>query len=116
MPRHQFRSTCSIARTLEVAGDKWTLLVVRDLLWHGKKTFQDLQGSAEKIPSNLLSERLKRLMEWGLVERHAYQDNPVRYSYSLTEKGRSLEAVLRQIMAWGHEHLAGGRFDPTPSA
>jgi DNA-binding HxlR family transcriptional regulator len=112
MAKHDFRSTCSIARTLEVAGDKWTLLIVRDLLWHGKQTFQALQDSAEHIPSNILSERLKRLMDWGLVRRTAYQQNPVRYAYHLTDKGKSLEPVLLQIMAWGHQHLGGGRYDP----
>ena len=61
MAKHDFRSTCSIARTLELVGDKWTLLIVRDLKWHGKRTFQALQDSAEHVPSNILSERLKRL-------------------------------------------------------
>lgn len=113
MTKHDFRSTCSIARTLEVMGDKWTLLIVRDLMWHGKQTFQALQDSSEGIPSNILSERLKRLEKWGLVRREAYQRNPVRYAYHLTEEGRSLEPVLLQIMAWGHEHLGGGRYGPT---
>lgn len=112
MAKHEFRSTCSIARTLEIAGDKWTLLIVRDLLWHGKRTFQALQDSAEHIPSNILAERLKRLAEWDLVSRAPYQKNPVRYAYQLTDKGKSLEPVLLQIMAWGHRHLGGGRYDP----
>ena len=110
--KDDFRSTCSIARTLDLLGDKWKLLIVRDLLWHGKRTFQALEGSAERIPTNILAERLKRLMEWGLVERAPYQDRPVRYAYSLTAKGRSLEPVLLRIMDWGHAHLGGGRFDP----
>ena len=109
---HEFRSRCSIARTLEILGDKWTLLVIRDLMWHGKHTFQDLQGSEEKIPTNLLSQRLKRLREWGLVSREAYQDRPVRYRYFLTPLGRELEPVLLQIMGWGHRNLGGGLFDP----
>jgi len=112
MAKHDFRSTCSIARTLELVGDKWTLLIVRDLMWHGKQTFQALYDSAEGVPSNILSERLKRLAKWDLVRRDAYQKRPVRYSYQLTEEGRSLEPVLLQIMAWGHEHLGGGRYDP----
>jgi DNA-binding HxlR family transcriptional regulator len=112
MAKHDFRSACSIARTLEIVGDKWTLLVVRDLMWHGKQTFQALQESAEGVPSNILSERLKRLAKWGLVRREAYQHNPVRYAYHLTEDGKSLEPVLLQIMAWGHKHLGGGRYDP----
>ena len=112
MKRHEFRSNCSIARSLEIVGDKWTLLVVRDLMWHGKHTFQALQGSAERVPTNILSERLKRLDRWGLVRREAYQQRPVRYTYNLTDKGRSLEPVLLQIMAWGHKRLGGGRYDP----
>jgi DNA-binding HxlR family transcriptional regulator len=112
MARHEFRSNCSIARTLEIAGDKWTLLIVRDLMWHRKQTFQALQESSEGIPSNILSDRLKRLAEWGLIDRDAYQTNPIRYAYRLTEKGRSLEPVLLEIMAWGHDNLGGGRYDP----
>jgi DNA-binding HxlR family transcriptional regulator len=112
MAKHDFRSSCSIARTLEIVGDKWTLLIVRDLMWHGKRTFQALQDSAEGIPSNILSERLKRLEAWRLVSRAAYQQNPPRYDYHLTEEGKALEPVLLQIMTWGHKHLGGGRFDP----
>lgn len=111
--RHDFRSGCSIARTLELVGDKWTLLVIRDLIWHGKRTFQALQASDERIPTNILSDRLKRLMEWGLVSREAYQNRPVRYRYGLTETGRQLEPVLLEIMRWGHLNLGGGSFDPT---
>ena len=112
MTKHDFRSTCSIARALELVGDKWTLLIVRDLMWHGKRTFQALQDSAEGIPSNILSERLKRLGKWDLVRRDAYQKIPPRYAYELTDQGRSLEPVLLQIMTWGHAHLGGGRYDP----
>ncbi len=109
---HDFRSRCSIARTLELVGDKWTLLIVRDLMWHGKHTFQALQDGAEHIPTNLLAERLKRLMGWGLVRREPYQERPVRYAYYLTDAGRALEPVLLQVMQWGHIYLAGGRYDP----
>lgn len=109
---HNFRSQCSIARTLELVGDKWTLLIIRDLMWHGKHTFQVLQESEERIPTNILSQRLKKLMQWGLVDREPYQDRPVRYAYHLTETGRSLEPVLLQIMGWGHAQLDGGYFDP----
>ncbi len=110
--QHDFRSGCSISRTLELFGDKWTLLVVRDLMWHGKHTFQELQGSDEHMPSNILSQRLRKLMEWGLVSRAPYQDRPVRHAYHLTELGRSLEPVLLQVMAWGHDNLDGGLYDP----
>lgn len=105
---HEFRSKCSISRTLEVVGDKWTLLIIRDLMWHGKHTFQALQESDERIPTNILADRLRRLTEWGLVRREQYQDRPPRFEYHLTEAGRSLEPTLIQIMRWGHQHLGGG--------
>ena len=108
----KFRSRCSISRTLELTGDKWTLLIVRDLLWHGKHTFKALQSSSERIPTNILSERLRRLSSWGLLDRKPYQDRPVRYAYELTEAGRALEPVLLQIMQWGHKYLGGGTFEP----
>jgi len=109
---HEFRSGCSIARSLEILGDKWTLLIVRDLLWHGKHTYQDLQDSRERVPTNILADRLKRLVGWGLVEREPYQERPVRFRYRLTERGQALEPVLRATMAWGRETLGGGYFDP----
>lgn len=112
MAKHDFRSSCSIARTLEIVGDKWTLLIVRDLMWHKKRTFQALQASDEGIPSNILADRLKRLESWGLMRRAPYQQNPPRYDYHLTDEGKALEPVLLQIMAFGHEHLGGGRYDP----
>ncbi len=109
---HVYRSGCSIARTLELMGDKWTLLIIRDLLWHGKHTFQALQDSAEGMPSNILSARLRRLMAWGLVDREAYQNRPIRYRYQLTAAGQALEPVLKQLMQWGHHHLDGGFYAP----
>ena len=108
---HKFRSNCSISRTLDLLGDKWTFLVIRDLMWHEKHTFKAL-ADAEGIPTNLLSNRLSRLMDWGLVNRVQYQDNPIRYSYHLTDAGRALESTLLQIMDWGHKYLGGGLFDP----
>lgn len=108
-----FRSRCSIARGLDLLGDKWTLLVVRDLLWHGKHSFQALQASEEHIPSNILSDRLQRLLAQGLVRRERYLDHPPRYHYHLTEKGRALEPALLALMRWGHDQLGGGLYDPT---
>ncbi len=109
---YAFRSGCSIARSMELWGDKWTLLVTRDLMWHGKHTFKSLQESDENIPTNILSERLQRLMHWGLVVREPYQERPVRYAYQLTAAGRAMEPVLLEIMKWGHSHLGGGSYDP----
>ena len=108
---YPFRSHCSISRTLELLGDKWTLLIVRDLLWHGKHTFKEL-ADAEGIPSNLLSGRLQRLIDWGLADREQYQSNPVRYTYHLTDAGLALEETLLNVMSWGNRYLGGGLFDP----
>jgi DNA-binding HxlR family transcriptional regulator len=82
------------------------------MLWHGKHTFQELQNSEEKLPPNILSQRLKKMMDWGLVDKEAYQDKPVRYLYVLPSEGRALEPTLLQIMAWGHTQLGGGLYDP----
>ncbi len=100
------RSPCAVANTLDLVGDKWTLLVVRDLL-HGKQTFGELLDSPEGIPTNLLADRLKRLEEAGLVTASAYQERPVRYAYALTDKGEALGEVLLAIVRWGSKHIPG---------
>lgn len=100
------RSPCPVANTLDIVGDKWSLLVVRDLL-RGKQTYTDLLASPEGIPTNLLAERLTRLERAGLLTRSAYQRRPVRYAYTLTDKGRALGAVLRAYVDWGKKHIPG---------
>src|SRR5688572_29828570 len=79
------RSVCPIANTLDLVGDKWSLLVVRDLL-HGKRTYGELLDSPEGIPTNMLADRLRRLEDAGLIASSAYQQHPIRYAYTLTEK------------------------------
>ncbi|HEY5227413.1 MAG TPA: helix-turn-helix domain-containing protein [Opitutaceae bacterium] len=100
------RSPCPLAGSLDIIGDRWTLLVVRDLIW-GKARFKEFADSPEGIPTNLLSERLQRLENAGLVERRAYQDNPPRYEYALTPKGRGLKPVLSNLAAWGKRNIPG---------
>jgi DNA-binding HxlR family transcriptional regulator len=102
------RSTCAIACTLDLVGDKWTLLVIRDLL-HGKSTFKELLDSPEGIPTNLLADRLKRLEEAGLVASETYQERPPRYAYSLSEKGKALGEVLLAYVRWGRKYIPGTR-------
>ena len=80
------RSTCPAACALDLAGDKWTLLVVRDLL-RGRNTYGALAASDEGIPTNILADRLRKMEEAGLIEARPYQERPVRYAYSLTGKG-----------------------------
>lgn len=100
------RSPCPIAVTLDVLGDKWTLLVIRDLLL-GKRTYGELSASPERIPTNILAERLKRLQKAGLVEKKPYQEHPVRYAYALTPKGQELKGVMKAIAAWANRHFPG---------
>mgnify|MGYP000592549322 CR=1 FL=1 len=101
------RSECPIACTLDLIGDKWTLLVVRDFLFLGKRLYSELIQGPESIPSNILADRLKRLEEAGLLEKHPYQQNPVRYEYRLTAKGSDLYPVLIQMIRWGNRHIPG---------
>lgn len=100
------RSLCPVANALDVVGDKWSLLVVRDLL-SGKQTYSELLASPEHIPTNLLAERLTRLERAGLISRSAYQRRPVRYAYTLTDKGRALGQVLKAYVDWGKRYIPG---------
>ncbi len=99
-----FRTTCSIASVLDLLGDKWSLVVVRDL-FRGRKKFQELLEGPEGIATNILASRLKRLEELGIVERVRYQERPPRDQYRLTEKGRELEPLLIACVKWGRKHL-----------
>ena len=102
------RSPCPIANTLEVIGDKWSLLVIRDLL-HGKRTYGELADSPERIPTNLLADRLKRLEQAGIIVSTPYQERPVRYAYTLTDKGTALGEVLSAMVRWGKRYVPGTR-------
>ena len=100
------RSPCPIASTLDVVGDKWSLLVIRDML-HGKRTYGELLDSPEGIPTNILAERLKRLEDAGIIVSSVYQERPVRYAYTLSEKGTAMGDVLLAFVRWGKRHIAG---------
>jgi DNA-binding HxlR family transcriptional regulator len=102
------RSHCPIANTLDLVGDKWSLLVVRDLL-RGKTTYGELLDSPERIPTNILADRLRRLEEAGLIVSAAYQERPVRYAYTLSEKGAALGDILLALVQWGKRHIPGTR-------
>lgn len=98
------RSDCPVSCALDLLGDKWTLLLVRDLLL-GKGTYSEFQSSAEGMPTNILADRLKRLQAAGVIDRAAYQDRPVRYRYALTAKGRDLAPVISAMIDWGSRHV-----------
>lgn len=100
------RSDCAVANSLDIVGDKWSLLVVRDLL-HGKRTYGELANSPERIPTNILAERLKRLEGAGIIVGTPYQERPMRFAYTLSPKGRALGDVLLAFVRWGKQHIPG---------
>ncbi|MCK5747139.1 MAG: helix-turn-helix transcriptional regulator [Oricola sp.] len=100
------RSPCPVAVTLDILGDKWSLIVIRDL-FRGVSRYSDFLKSPEGVTTNILADRLKRLEEHGLVSKTAYQENPVRHDYALTEKGRALGPLLREIVVWANDHYPG---------
>lgn len=104
MATRPYNQDCPIARTLDVIGDRWTLIIIRDLFL-GRTRFGEFRRSTPRIPPKLLSERLKRLEEQGVVERALLNGYPPRAEYRLTPKGRSIFPVLFAIGTWGFEHL-----------
>ena len=102
LPRTYEDQVCSIARSLEVIGDRWTLLIVRDAFF-GIRRFQDFEEGLG-IPKKVLAERLERLVDEGIFERRQYQERPPRHEYVLTDKGRGLWRVLAHLLMWGDQH------------
>jgi|WetSurMetagenome_2_1015567.scaffolds.fasta_scaffold293690_1 DNA-binding HxlR family transcriptional regulator len=103
MKKENNRSACPVACFLDILGDRWTMLIVRDLLL-GAKKYKDFLASPEKITTNILAERLKRLETEGLVKKEAYQNNPIRYSYSLTQKGNDLRPLMKSMISWAQKY------------
>jgi DNA-binding HxlR family transcriptional regulator len=101
------RSICPVASALDLLGDKWTLLVVRDLLYFDRHRFGELLAGGEAIATNILAERLERLEAAGVVVRRRYQERPPRDEYHLTAKGRALRPVLLEMVRWGSRHIEG---------
>ena len=99
------RLSCPIARTLDLLGDKWTLLVLRDAVVFKRRTYSEFASSPEQIPTNLLAERLKRLVASGLLEKVAYQQNPERFEYLPTAKGRAIRPVIKALRNYGEAFL-----------
>ncbi len=95
---------CPVARTLDLIGARWTILLLRDLLLQGPRRFQDFQTSLPGIAPNVLSARLKSLEDSGLVRRQPYNDRPPRLEYVLTDKGKSLGPIVKAMREWGGKH------------
>ena len=101
---------CSIAKTLDVVGEWWTLLILRDAL-RGTRRFDDFQASLG-VARSVLTARLRKLTDEGILERHRYSEHPPRYEYLLTDKGRSLFGVIAALMQWGDTWAQGSAGPP----
>jgi DNA-binding HxlR family transcriptional regulator len=101
---------CPVARALEIVGDRWSLLVIRDMLL-GTKNFNDLECGLPGISRGLLSKRLKQLQSAGIIEKHFYPSNKKSTEYHLTESGLALEEILEALLVWGSKWAFG---DPIP--
>ncbi len=105
MPRkYDTQEGCPVAGALDIIGDRWTILILRDLTLERSGKFKDLQASLQGISPNLLASRLKRLEEAGVLERSFYSQHPPRAEYQLTEKGEGLRAVVREMALWGAKY------------
>jgi DNA-binding HxlR family transcriptional regulator len=100
------RSACPVANVLDLFGDKWTLLIIRDLIL-GKIRYGEFASSPEGIPTNILANRLKRLELEGIVEKSLYCEKPARFHYELTAKGRDLQPILEAMVDWAMKHVQG---------
>ena len=111
MLRHDYPGqVCSIAKSLEVIGERWSLLIVREVM-NGNRRFGEMQGSLG-VARNVLSARLQRLIAEGILERRAYQESPERFEYFLTEKGLDLWPALIALLGWGDRHSTGPKGPP----
>lgn len=104
--REPVRSGCPIASTLDLVGDRWSLVIVRDMLT-GKKRYGEFLESPEGITTNILASRLKRLETTGLIVKRPYQNNPPRFEYRLTDEGGALLPVVQAMCRWANAHIPG---------
>ena len=104
----QYGLPCPVAKSLDIIGDRWTLLIIRDLLAIGPRKYVDLSDSLKGIAPNVLSDRLKLLEAHGLVEREFYEQHPPRALYKLTKKGADLRIVMQALVEWGNKYLYDG--------
>jgi len=102
------RSPCPVACALDLLGDRWTLLIIRDLFL-GRSRFKDFTGSPEGIPTNILSDRLERLLEQGVISQVPVVEGGKRMAYALTEKGLALKPILFSLRDWGLQWEEGTR-------
>ena len=100
----EFRSDCPISTALDIFGDKWSLLIMRDMLFKGKTTYGDFLNSEEKIATNILADRLILLESGGLISKHKHPESKAKVLYKLTEKGIDLIPALVEIIIWSEKY------------
>jgi DNA-binding HxlR family transcriptional regulator len=103
-PKGRRRSGCPVSIALEIFGDKWSLLIVRDMMVRGLRTFKDFQQSGEGIATNILADRLKKLEAAGILAAKAERADRRRVTYRLTEKGIDLAPMMLELLIWGARH------------
>ena len=106
---------CPVARTLNVIGDRWAILILRDFFLHGPRRFQDFEASLKGITPAMLSQRLKELEAHGVIQGEIYAEHPPRRVYSLTAMGSELRPVLSAMKQWGERYLSGTK-NQTPAS
>ncbi len=104
LPKRYPRSGCPIATTLDLVGDRWTLVILRDM-FTGKYKFSEFLDSPEKIATNVLTDRLQLIEKTGLAKKKPYQKRPLRYEYHLTKKGTALLPVLQEMCKWANHFM-----------
>jgi DNA-binding HxlR family transcriptional regulator len=92
---------CPLARTVEIIGDRWTALILRDLFLQGPRRFQALSNSLKDVSPNVLSGRLKKLMQHDILTTKMYSQHPPRFEYELTDKGKELGTIMAEMRDWG---------------
>ena len=102
----KYSMRCSIARTLDIVGDRWTILILRDLFLHQSRRFQDFEASLPGLTPSVLSARIKDLTAQGILTSRLYADHPPRAEYTLTRKGRALNPILIALKTWGEQYAA----------
>lgn len=103
--KSKFRSSCPISSALDIIGDKWSLLIIRDMMFAGKKTYSDFSNSSEGIATNILSNRLSMLEELGIINKGKLEGNKKTNIYSLTQRGKELLPIILEIAQWSDTNL-----------
>ncbi len=104
MAQKEDQKKCPVARVMEILGERWTIMILRDVFMHGPRRFQDFTASLHKISPTTLSARLKVLEEHGIVVREFYETHPPRAEYILTQKGHELAPILNAMLLWGDKY------------